>query len=169
MFISLFSMRHCALPGIKSLAVELCAEEFTTMDSAMNYIRNYFTEYYQDKYPEIYEEQSELLEQAISGMQDIYSKNIFPEMKVRWSAYPNHIGHLEFDGCFRCHNDRHASEDGARIEKDCNLCHVIEAQGTPPGIEFAEMDAGLEFKHPVDIDDAWREGLCTDCHTGLNP
>jgi hypothetical protein len=158
-----------ALPGIKNLTVEICAEEFATMDSAMNYMRSHITGYYQEEYPEISEEQPELIEQAIVGMQDIFSKNIFPEMNVRWSAYPNHIGHLEFDGCFRCHNDRHSSEDGQLIEKDCNLCHVIEAQGTPPDIEYAQMDAVLDFKHPVDIDNEWREGLCTDCHTGLNP
>jgi len=148
---------------------EICGEEFTTQDSAVNYIRTYITEYYQDSYPDLFEDQPELIEQAILGVQDVFSKNIFPEMKVRWSAYPNHIGHLEFDGCFRCHNDRHMSEAGERIEKDCNLCHVIEAQGTPQEIMFAEQGETLEFIHPVDIDDAWREGLCTDCHTGLNP
>ncbi len=110
-----------------------------------------------------------MIEQAIIGLQTVYKQNIFPEMKVRWSAYPNHIGHLEFDGCFRCHNDTHFNEDEKAISKDCNLCHSIEAQGSPDEMEYALAGAGLDFKHPVDIDEEWREGLCTDCHTGLNP
>jgi RNase P subunit RPR2 len=33
----------------------------------------------------------------------------------------------------------------------------------------AAFGESLEFKHPVDIGEAWKETLCTDCHTGLNP
>jgi hypothetical protein len=36
-------------------------------------------------------------------------------------------------------------------------------------MEYAMAGLGLDFKHPVDIDEEWRESLCTDCHTGLNP
>ena len=157
------------LPGIKSLAMEICSEEFSSGDSDKNYIRSTILEYYESEYPEIFEEQKALVEQGIEGLQSAYSNNIFPDMKVRWSAYPNHIGHLEFNGCFRCHNDRHISDSGKTIEKDCNLCHTIEAQGQPDNIEFAKSDAPLKFKHPVDIDGEWKESLCTDCHTGLNP
>ena len=27
----------------------------------------------------------------------------------------------------------------------------------------------LEFIHPSDIDEEWKESLCTECHTGLDP
>jgi hypothetical protein len=157
------------LPEIKSLAMDICSEEFTTTDSAMSYIRQTILEYYESDYPEIFEEQIPLVEKAIEGLQHYYSENIFPDMQVKWSAYPNHIGHLEFDGCFRCHNDTHISERGKVIEKDCNLCHTIESQGALDNMAFAESGASLEFVHPVDIDQEWKEGLCTDCHTGLNP
>jgi hypothetical protein len=36
-------------------------------------------------------------------------------------------------------------------------------------MEETDVNLSLEFKHPVDIDEAWKESLCTDCHTGLNP
>ena len=90
-------------------------------------------------------------------------------MKVRWDAYPNNIGHLEFNGCFRCHNDLHTSEDGHVISKDCNLCHTIVAQGSLDDMTVAMISDSLEFIHPSDIDEAWKEMLCTECHTGLNP
>ena len=90
-------------------------------------------------------------------------------MKVKWDAYPNHIGHMEFNGCFRCHDDNHTNENGKVIQKDCNICHEIIAQGSLENKETAMVGEKLEFKHPIDIDGAWKEGLCTDCHTGLNP
>jgi hypothetical protein len=157
------------LPGIKSLSMEICAEEFTTSDSARQYIRERIEEYYESDYPEIFTDQRELVEKAIKGLQSAYSENIFPDMKVRWSAYPNHIGHLEFNGCFRCHNDTHISDSGKTISKDCNLCHTIEAQGEPEDMQFAEFGNSLEFLHPADMGDDWKDGLCTDCHTGLDP
>jgi len=157
------------LPNIKSLAVEICAEEFPTNDSAMNYIRKEITQYYSDNYPEIYQEKEELVENAIIGLQEEYSANIFPEMKVRWDAYPDHIGHQEYNGCFRCHNDLHSTQDGLVIDKDCNSCHFINAQGTPGNAEVALVGQALEFKHPEDIGESWKEALCVDCHSGLSP
>jgi hypothetical protein len=149
--------------------MEICAEEFETSSETMAYIRETLTDYYTENYPEIIENKPDELEEAISGLQAAYAKNIFPEMKVRWSAYPNQIGHLEFDGCFRCHTDRHSSEIGQVIEKDCDQCHSIIAQGPPGDLAAAPQGESLTFQHPVDIDMAWQEGVCTDCHTGLNP
>jgi len=157
------------LPEIKTVAVDLCAETYQTNEEAMNAIKTGIEEYYRENYPDIFEEQNELIEKAVGGLQESFSSNIFPEMKVRWDVYPNHIGHLEFNGCFRCHNDRHASEDGKVIAKDCNLCHFINAQGSPDNLEIAKIGEQLEFRHPEDIDEEWKESLCTDCHTGLNP
>jgi hypothetical protein len=157
------------LPEIKSLALELCSEEFDTSDEAMDNIKNKILEYYQENYPEIYQNKKQLVDKAIEGLQTVYAVNIFPEMKVQWSAYPNHIGHLEFDGCFRCHTDTHIDKDGDIIRKECNLCHIINAQGVADAMEVALVGEALEFKHPEDIDEVWKEGLCTDCHTGLNP
>ncbi len=157
------------LPEINSVALSICAEEYPSMDSAMTYIEKEVTSYYDDNYPELVKEKPQLVAKAINGIQNVFSKNIFPNMKVRWSAYPNHIGHMEFNGCFRCHNQTHATETGQTIRMECNLCHTIKAQGTPGNMEYAELNASLEFKHPVDIYGAWRESLCADCHTGMNP
>lgn len=153
-----------SLPDIKSISMDICNEEFTSTDTAMAYIRDEINNYYED-----YDVDQDIVEQAIAGLQDAYGKNIFPEMKVRWDAYPNHIGHMEFDGCFRCHNDNHMSENETVISKDCNLCHIINTQGTPDSMMISAVGDPLEFIHPVDIDEAWKDGLCTDCHTGLNP
>ncbi len=88
-------------------------------------------------------------------------------MKANWDAYPTHIGHSEYNGCFRCHNGNHESEDGQVISRDCNLCHTILAQGTTDNYENTTIDKSLEFRHPVDIEEAWKEMACTDCHRYL--
>ncbi len=157
------------LPEIKSLAMEICAIEFSTMDSAMMYIENHIRDYYQSNYTEFSEKHPDLIKRAISGLQDEFSKNIFPEMRVRWDAYPNNIGHMVFDGCFRCHNDSFESRKGAVVSKDCNLCHNIVAQGTDKDMAHAQIGQSLPFEHPVDVGGAWQMMNCSECHTGLNP
>jgi hypothetical protein len=49
-------------------------------------------------------------------------------MKIEWNTYPNHIGHMENPGCFRCHDESHETANGATISMDCETCHVILAE-----------------------------------------
>jgi hypothetical protein len=62
---------------------------------------------------------------TILAVQDIYARNIFPAMKVKWATYPNNIGHTFFNGCFRCHDDNHKASDGSVIKQDCETCHAM--------------------------------------------
>ncbi len=155
------------LPEIKLIAMMALNQEYPTKDSAFMAIRSQVTEYYESGYPDVLTERKAEVEQAINGIQQGYATNIFPEMKVTWKAYPNNIGHMESDGCYRCHNDRHASASGSIISKDCNLCHNILAQGTPDNMQYSESFKPLEFQHPVDIDQAWKTEMCSTCHSAL--
>ena len=65
-----------------------------------------------------------LVRQAIQGAQGVFSSGVFPAMKVTWGTYPNHLGHVETTGCFRCHDDRR-SADGRALSQDCALCHAF--------------------------------------------
>jgi len=142
-------------------------KDYSTKDSAFLAIRNQVTEYYKTSNPTLLAEKKSEIEAAIVEIQNGYSKNIFPFMKSSWKSYPNNIGHMESDGCFRCHNDRHSTDKGKVISKDCNLCHTILAQGTPGKMEYSNSLEPLEFKHPVDIDNAWKTELCSSCHAQL--
>ncbi|MCB0281387.1 MAG: NapC/NirT family cytochrome c [Calditrichae bacterium] len=156
------------LPELKYTAVDLCSEEYGSTDSAMQAIENGLKTFYEENYPEVLEEKSELFKQAVIDIQTAFSQNIFPEMKVRWDAYPNNIGHMNFNGCFRCHNDRHTSDDGQVISRECNACHLITAQGTKDDMQLAMTGQALEFMHP-DGEEDWKDSLCSDCHAGVNP
>lgn len=157
------------LPWIKAVAVPLCGEEYASLEEARDALRQGVLAYYRENHPAILTQQGEAVERAIVGLQAVYAENIFPYMRARWSAYPEHIGHLVFNGCFRCHLEGFASEDGEPIRTDCDLCHLISSQGSPDRLQTAPMGETLEFQHPTDIDEAWREALCADCHEGLLP
>ena len=155
------------LPEVKALAMQVLNTTFTTRDSGAMAIKESVMDFYKSNYPEIVAEKPQLIDRAIEGLLTGYNKNIFPEMKASWDAYPEHIGHSEFNGCFRCHNGNHESEDGDLISRDCNLCHTILAQGDADNFETTTIDSSLTFKHPVDIDEAWKEMACADCHRYL--
>ncbi len=155
------------LPEIKLMSMQVVTPEFPTKDSAMHYIESELMTYYEDNYPEVFETQKHLLTQAVNTLQEEFNKNIFPYMGVRWDVYPSHLGHVETVGCARCHNDRHTTADNRVISRDCNLCHIIKAQGPPDNLVIDSTMQGLEFQHPVDIDGEWKVSLCTDCHEQL--
>lgn len=156
-----------SLPGIKQIAMTVLSQTYSRKDTAFLEIRNQLNGFYSSTYPDVFEARKTDVENAISEVQNAYANNIFPAMKADWRGYPNNIGHMESDGCYRCHNDRHSSESGKVISRDCNLCHNILAQGTADSMEYSNSFVPLEFKHPVEIDEAWRTEMCSMCHSQL--
>lgn len=155
------------LPSAKRIAIEALIADYATSDSAMAGIASAINQAYEDEYPEVLETRVADVEKMIAAVKDIYHRNFFPEMKVRWDAYPDNIGHFLSSGCYRCHNGSFTSEDGEVIPNDCNTCHIIFAQGDIKESQMLNTE-GLEFKHPEDIDEAWREVPCSECHTGTS-
>jgi len=156
------------LPDVKMEAMDiLYNNSFPSLDSANRFIRSEFTEYYQLMYPEVYDSSKMLIDKAIEGIQAAYKQNIFPEMKTQWNAHLNYIGHLETNGCFRCHNDSFIDEEGDVISRDCDLCHEIKKQGIPGNMEMAGDKTSLEFRHPVNIKGKWKKVACVKCHKNL--
>jgi hypothetical protein len=48
-------------------------------------------------------------------------------MNVAWGTYPRNIGHMNWPGCFRCHDGSHKSAKGSIINNDCGACHNLLA------------------------------------------
>jgi NapC/NirT cytochrome c family, N-terminal region len=115
------------LPYIKKEAVAALQREYKDRDTATREIASSLSAFYQTKYPQTYTGDAEQLKNAIQGVQAIYLQNVFPEMKITWGTYPNNLGHMEFTGCFRCHDGNHASPDGRAISNDCATCHDLLA------------------------------------------
>ena len=103
---------------------------------------------------------------AIQQVQEIYRNTVFPQMKAKWSAYPNNISHLESPGCFRCHNDSMEAEDGTTVFTSCHSCHIILAQGERIDEVKVNLREGLPFVHPEDYEKIEEYMECIECHTG---
>lgn len=155
------------LPYIKRLTMEILSAKYTNTDTALITIENFITDYYKNEYPELFTNRKAEIAKAVSSIQDQFNLNIFPEMAVSWDSYADHIGHKTYDGCFRCHDDNHVSESGKIISKDCDLCHTIVLQGSKENETYAAINSSLEFVHPENIDEMWKEGNCSECHRNL--
>jgi cytochrome c2 len=87
-------------------------------------------------------------------------------MKTDFRTRINNLSHFTDLGCFRCHNGKLVNNKGERLEKDCTNCHLIVAQGPSADLDDLQGDIrGLEFEHPVEIGEAWKQLDCTTCHT----
>ena len=153
------------LPFVKSVAMKTLEYPYTSKQVAEDSIRLVIQEYYQSSYPILAKEKKADIDRVIEEVQKIYSRNYFPEMKVSWRNFPDNLGHMYSIGCFRCHDGKHVSSDGKVLSRDCNTCHTILAQQFEKGKQRVAL-AGIEYRHPVDIGDAWKEMNCSDCHRG---
>jgi len=116
-----------ALPYVRREGLKALQGTYESHDEAREAIASHLVSFYEAEYPEIAAEQRETIDEAAEQVGAVYAKNVFPEMKVEWGTYPNHIGHEEFPGCFRCHDDELATEDGETISQDCFTCHTLLA------------------------------------------
>jgi len=155
------------IPFFKKAAMGILKETFTDRDTALMKIKESITGFYKTDHAEYYAANKDLIDNSISAVQTAFKQNTFPKMKVTYDHYPEHIGHLESDGCFRCHNDAFIAADGSKISRDCNLCHSIVGQGKPGMMEYTNIRENLEFKHPINIGTAWKEANCSECHRFL--
>lgn len=154
-----------ALPSVKSIAVQALEASYATEEEALAGIRTTIEQEYETRYPEIAQARKAEIDRAISEVQKIYSRNYFPEMQVDWKRFIDNIGHLYYPGCFRCHDGKHVSDAGKVLSRDCNVCHTILSQEFEDGLEQVSL-GGVDYVHPVDIGDAWKEMNCSDCHAG---
>jgi nitrate/TMAO reductase-like tetraheme cytochrome c subunit len=147
------------LPNIKRVAVQAMTQKELTADALAP---QKIADFLRAKYAE--PEQAAELPGAIAEVQRIFAHTIFVERKADWRVYPNNIGHKDWPGCFRCHDDKHKTTQGQKVRSsDCNSCHTILSQGK--GSELETLNAkGLAFKHPAGEIDS--ELTCADCHNG---
>jgi hypothetical protein len=151
------------LPDVKGVAVKALEFPYSTKQIGIDSIKTYIEGYYKETYPTLMSTKSNEIEKTVAEVQKIFSRNYFPEMKVSWKKFNDNIGHLYYPGCFRCHDGKHVSDDGKVLSRDCNTCHTILAQQFEQDTLRLSL-GGVEYHHPVDIGDAWKEMNCSDCH-----
>ncbi|MCX6156211.1 MAG: NapC/NirT family cytochrome c [Candidatus Kapabacteria bacterium] len=152
------------LPFVKSIAVDAMETYYENIDSAMAGIQTIMKRFYSEFYPDVAKTKYQAINNAVADVQNIFQHNYFPQMNVSWKRYPVNLGHIYSNGCFRCHDDRHVSDDGKVISRDCNLCHVMISQTTP--VEGTRENAsGLKWIHPGnDMGEYVGRKDCSSCH-----
>ena len=148
-----------SLPAAKRTIVDLLSRGYASESEAVAAIETGLRKAYGDRPAAV---------QAIATTTAIYRENFFPVMQADWSKYPEQIGHKDWPGCFRCHDNRHEAVEGGSPKKiaasDCNTCHTLLAQGS--GAELTRLaPQGQAFKHPDALPD---DLTCSDCHNGKN-
>jgi len=118
-----------SLPFVKRESMRVIEAEYESHEAARIEITKGLAAYYAENYPDVAAERGEDIDAAATALGDIYSVNIFPQMKVWWDTYPNHIGHEQSDGCFRCHRRSMRTAERKQISDDCDTCHVLLAEG----------------------------------------
>jgi NapC/NirT cytochrome c family, N-terminal region len=116
-----------SLPFAKKQAVTILKQSYSTEADAVARIPTAFEDFYRNNYPQVYAQRRDEISRSGKAVLAVFQHNVFPEMKVTWGTYPNNLGHTDFDGCFRCHDEQHAAKDGKTITQDCSACHNLLA------------------------------------------
>ena len=115
------------LPWIHKEGLELLKASYASEAEARAKIPQQLEAFYRSQHPEVLAAKADLVKRAGDGLVTVYSQNVFPFMKVTWGTHPNHIGHMSYPGCFRCHDSEHTARDGTAIPQDCAVCHNLLA------------------------------------------
>ena len=114
------------LPYLKKKSVEILtgAQSTSTLSTSLS-------NFYAKTYPAIASSRQADIRRAGAELEAIFSRNVFPDLKVTWGTYPVNMGHFDSPGCFRCHDGDHVSAGKQTIANDCATCHQTPAVDEP--------------------------------------
>ncbi len=114
------------LPFVRREIVKALKADYPNQEVASEQIASALRGFFRTEQNAAFVSNRQDVERAVSGAQAVYSRNVFPEMNVKFGTYVNNIGHMDSPGCFRCHDDSHKTKDGMAIGQECETCHAIE-------------------------------------------
>ena len=107
------------LPFVRREAVRLMKSTYPSSDEAARSIDEEVRRFYASRGRAV----DAQVTGAVTVLQTIYRRNVFPSMKVTFGTYPDNLGHVSSPGCFRCHDGSLTAKDGTTINADCEFCH----------------------------------------------
>jgi nitrate/TMAO reductase-like tetraheme cytochrome c subunit len=132
--------------------------------------------FYEQNYPEIAATKGAQINAAIDEIKVLYRLTATPEMKVTAATYPDHMGHTDSPGCFRCHDGGHfLVVDGIATKKSipstCDTCHTFPQigpavaslpLGEPPSTHDDELYVFNHKNVATSVDPGGQS--CGECH-----
>jgi hypothetical protein len=118
-----------SLTFIKREAMRVLQTQYPSQEQARTAISRDIAAFYRTNYPDLAAARASAVAEAGTALGDIWSNNVFPQMKVTWNTYLNHLGHDEQSpGCLRCHDNKHVTAAAEKIPRKCELCHNVVAE-----------------------------------------
>jgi nitrate/TMAO reductase-like tetraheme cytochrome c subunit len=110
------------LPFVRREGVKLVQGSYPSTEAGIAAIDQGLRGFYKTQSGQV---DGEALGRAVTALQTVYQRNVFPVMNVTFGVYPDNIGHTTSQGCFRCHDGGHTAKDGSSITADCESCHKM--------------------------------------------
>jgi nitrate/TMAO reductase-like tetraheme cytochrome c subunit len=161
------------IPYIRRQAVEAIGVGYETQEEGLEAIAG-IEDWYEENYSLAYPALQEEIVQAIEVLQELYAANFFPAKGYNWRSYPDHTSHVNWPGCFRCHDGQHISADNEVVRIECNLCHSVPEVVVGGGGPTISLTRGPEpashretawlHRHHLAFDET-----CDLCHTVADP
>jgi hypothetical protein len=162
------------LPFVKREGLALLSASYPTKEEGLEAMAG-LEAFYRSEYSNLASSQAQAIEQAVEELRDIYQHTTFPSMNLTWDSYPDNLGHLDFPGCFRCHDGEHLDKEGEPISYNCTLCHSVPVTVQPdqaPDAALAWSVAGQSLEKPAShLESSFMsdhrilaDETCADCH-----
>jgi hypothetical protein len=130
------------LPFFKKVALDAINKGYKTHEGGMTAVQRAVLTYYQQKRPAVWSAREELVRRAADAASRVYGRSFFPAMKTDWKTHPDNLGHRDFPGCWRCHDDEMSTADGKHtIPQDCDTCHIFLEEDSPKPPVFQDLMA----------------------------
>jgi hypothetical protein len=131
------------LPYYKRESVNAIEGDYPTHPEGVRTVTDAVASFYRQQYPDVWTERRDLVERGAEAAGRIYGRTVFPAMDTDWETHSNDIGHEDFPGCWRCHDDEMATADGEHvIPLDCDNCHVFLVEDSPEPPDLAALVSG---------------------------
>ena len=118
-----------SLPFVRREAMAAVTARYADRAAARAGIRAALSSFYEQQHPAVWAAKKEAVLAAADVLAQAWAHNVWPQMNIEWGTYPSLLGHEETPGCWRCHDDKHATAAGKTISQDCETCHAVLADG----------------------------------------
>lgn len=167
------------LPFVKKRMVALVNEDFNTEEQAQALVAQAWSDYE----AELAKSGSDKVKQAAEGLEQLQEPMLelmirsmhLEEEGIDWSSFPDHQGHRDGPGCFRCHNGRLQTADKITIPVNCTTCHsipLVTTRGRIPSyyVEQVDMRKPRDHRDPaylrIHTDQSTEK--CDRCHGSID-
>ena len=120
-----------SLPFVRKKSVEILKAPYNSRDEAAARIRG-FPGLLPREYPEVHAKRHAEIDKSAQAVLALWQRNVFPDMKIEWGTYIENIGHTNFPGCFRCHDESHETKEGQKIAQDCSCRSLLAVDEKSP-------------------------------------